>query len=262
MMQWIDLYAAPILVLLLIAAIGGFFVHERMQLPVRYVRFILSGAAAWRWCAFGVVMAVAMAWMVWNIRYGGTQVCLVCVDWQVVDGQTQAWVHAQERAWWLMPVKLLTQLGYLAWMAALGAVACIWLLYRRAWLLLGAWVVGVAGVGLWVRWIKSSVARERPEVRWVLEQGYSFPSGHSAGTLLCYGMLAWLVFVMAGPRRGRWAAVLAASVVLAVGLSRIVLGAHYVSDVLAGWMLGLAWMSLVFAVATWAQHKALSRTWK
>ena len=261
MMQWIDLYAAPILVLLLIAAIGGFFVHERMQLPARYVRCMLSGTAVWCWCTLGAVMAIGMLWMVWNIRHGGTQACLVCVDWQAVDGQTQAWVHAQERAWWLTPVKMFTQLGHLVWMAVLGAVACIWLLYRRAWLLLGAWVVGVAGVGLWVRWIKSSVARERPDVRWVFEQGYSFPSGHSAGTLLCYGMLAWLVFVMAGQRKGYWATVLAALVVLGVGLSRIVLGAHYVSDVVAGWMLGLAWMSLVFAVATLAQHKALQRRW-
>ena len=47
MMQWIDLYAAPSLVLLLIAAIGGFFVHERMQFPVRYVRCMLSGTAVW-----------------------------------------------------------------------------------------------------------------------------------------------------------------------------------------------------------------------
>ena len=258
-MQWIDLYAAPALVLLLIAAAGGFFVHERKQLPVRYVRALLSGAAAWRWCVCGAVMTVGMAWMVWNMSHGGTGACFACVDWQAVDGRTQAWVHVQEGAWWLWPVKVVTQLGHLAWMAALGAVASVWLLYRRAWLLLGAWCVGVAGVGLWVRCIKSSVARERPEVRWVLEQGYSFPSGHSAGTLVCYGMLAWLVFVMAGARAGKWAAVWAALAVLVVGVSRIVLGAHYVSDVLAGWMLGLAWMSLVFAAATAAQRMAGSR---
>ena len=261
MMQWIDLYAAPCLVLLLIAAVGGFFVHERMQLPVRYVHAVLSRAAAWRWLICGVGFAAGMVWMVWNMAHGGTGACAACVDWRSVDGQVQAWVQAQEHAGWMPLVTIATQLGHLMWMAALGAVASIWLLYRRAWLLLGAWVVGVAGVGLWVRWIKTSVARERPEVRWVLEQGYSFPSGHSAGTMVCYGMLAWLVFVMAGSRTGRWAAWLAVLAVLVVGVTRIVLGAHYVSDVLAGWMLGLAWMSIVFAVATWAQHKAQQRQW-
>jgi len=181
------------------------------------------------------------------------------VDWLSIDGRVAAWVQAQEGAPWLGAVKLLTQLGHIVWMAALGAMASFWLLWRRAWLQLGAWVVGVAGVGLCVRLIKHSVGRERPEVRWVLEQGYSFPSGHSAGTLVCYGLLAWLWLSMSRHAPPRGVVPLTVAVVLSVGMSRVVLGAHYVSDVLAGWLLGLAWLSLVIAAADMARHVAAHR---
>ena len=69
-------------------------------------------------------------------------------------------------------------------------------------------------------------------------QGYSFPSGHSANSVTAYGSLA--VYT-----KKRWLIIAAAAVALAVGLSRVVLGVHYPTDVLAGWVLGLIVIFLV-----------------
>lgn len=241
MMQWIDQAAAPLLGLLLIAAAGGFFVHERRRLPVQDGETVGTLRAAGGWLAVGLLAALLLGWIVWNMaQSGGTAACTACVDWLALDGVVATWLQTQADALWVQAVKALTQLGHLLWMAALGAVISLWLLWQRAWLQLGGWVVGVAGVGLCVRGIKYSVGRERPEVRWVLEQGFSFPSGHSAGTLVCYGLMAWLWLGMARSTRPWGIRLLTAVVVLAVGISRMALGAHYVSDVLAGWLLGLA----------------------
>lgn len=258
MMQWVDTYAAPLLALLWIAAAGGFFVHERLRLPVCDAHAAASLRAAWGWCVLGLLCALVLGWMAWNMAQGGSGACAGCVDWLALDGRVSAWVRAQGDAPWLPAVKLLTQLGHMGWMAALGVCMSVWLLRRRAWLQLGAWALGVAGVGLCVRIIKHGVGRERPEVRWVLEQGYSFPSGHSAGTLVCYGLMAWLWISMARSAT-RPVVALTLLVVAGVGLSRIVLGAHYASDVLAGWLLGLAWLAMVVGAADMARHVAMRR---
>lgn len=75
--------------------------------------------------------------------------------------------------------------------------------------------------------------------------GYGFPSGHAIGTTVVYGGFAWRLG--AGTRRTR--ALLAAGIVAAVSLSRVVLGLHYGVDVLAGVLLGLGYLALVARVA-------------
>lgn len=259
MMQWIDIFAAPSLALLLIAAVGGFFVHQRLGLKP-----VSSGApgSAWRWLALGGVAALAMIAMTWSVAQGMTSSTAqdgAGVDWLVLDHQVQVWVQSLGQAAWMPVVRAWTQLGHVLWMAALGMLACVWLLYRRAWLLLGAWVVGVAGVGLLVRILKTQVARDRPEVRWAMEHGYSFPSGHSAGTLVCYGLLAWVWLTLARPAQPRWVVAGTVVTVLGVGVSRVLLGVHFVSDVLAGWLLGLAWLALVIGMAEMACKAAWTR---
>lgn len=254
MMQWIDALAAPLLALLLLAAVGGFFVHERWRAAMPYVCSLPSLRNALRWWGAGTVAALAMVWLTWSVTLSAPATCMLCVEGVGLDAAVQTWVASQAHAPWMPAVEAVTQLGHLAWMAAMGVAASLWLLYRRAWLLASAWLLSVAGVGLWVRIIKNLVARERPEVRWVLEQGFSFPSGHSAGTLVCYGMLAWLVIVLTQPTRKGWWVAQAALVIFSVGASRVLLGAHYVSDVLAGWLLGWAWMCLVLGTADAARY--------
>jgi membrane-associated phospholipid phosphatase len=102
--------------------------------------------------------------------------------------------------------------------------------------------------------VKHLVQRARPVVAepLVLIESYAFPSGHAAGSAAFYVCTAaWLLaHLRHRPRRLRWSVgVAAAAMVLWVSLSRLYLGVHYLSDVLAGMLLGSLWVLLWLAAA-------------
>lgn len=97
--------------------------------------------------------------------------------------------------------------------------------------------------------VKLVVRRVRPDVvpHLTTEATFSFPSSHAATALLTYGVLAVLT-ARAAPDVRPFAIVVAAALALIVGFSRMYLGVHFPSDVLAGWFLGLAWLAGCTAV--------------
>jgi membrane-associated phospholipid phosphatase len=117
---------------------------------------------------------------------------------------------------------------------------------------LAAFAVSVAGAEVIVEIVKFVVRRPRPESLEPLAQavGFSFPSGHSAVSAAFFGSVASILAISSGSR-WRSAAWLAggAAVVGAVGVSRVALGVHWATDVLAGWTLGFGWLALVVGVA-------------
>ena len=116
---------------------------------------------------------------------------------------------------------------------------------RSGWLL--ALLLSVPGGMLLNVAVKHLVQRARPHFDDpLLTLGtYSFPSGHTAGAALFYGFLTALVFALPGARRWR-AAMVAVGVVmvLLVGLSRIYLGVHYLTDVIGAIILAVLWLAL------------------
>ena len=100
--------------------------------------------------------------------------------------------------------------------------------------------------------IKNLVQRERPDQIYHLikQGGYSFPSGHSITSMFVFGMLIYLVRVNVQNRKAaNVLTVIIAVPMVCIGLSRIYLGVHYPSDVLAGWALGIAVMMVVIEIA-------------
>lgn len=93
---------------------------------------------------------------------------------------------------------------------------------------------------------KFLVQRPRPEgFRLIAESGYSFPSGHSMIAMGFYGLLAWMAWSYERDPVVRRVSVIGFStVVVLVGISRIYLGVHYASDVIAGFCLSFAWLML------------------
>jgi undecaprenyl-diphosphatase len=94
--------------------------------------------------------------------------------------------------------------------------------------------------------LKALVGRVRPVVPHPVSYGTgnSFPSGHSLGSIICYGALL-LVFLPAVAPRFRTLSTIAVGVlVAAIGISRVVLGVHYLSDVVGAWAVGVAWLGL------------------
>lgn len=124
--------------------------------------------------------------------------------------------------------------------AALGLV--IWLLRRRA-RRLALWVVTTMAVGgLLGVLLKLLVGRHRPDLLEPVARaaGFSFPSGHALNAALTAGVFVLVLLPVArGAKRWvLWGAAVAVTVL--TGLSRIVLGVHWTSDVVAGWLLGIA----------------------
>lgn len=127
------------------------------------------------------------------------------------------------------------------------------LLGLARWRRTGTWVMSAVAVaalalGQTVRLgINGAVARARPpEQVWLAHPvGYSYPSGHTTSAVIGYGLLAALAAgLMSRYRAALFAA--AGIVAMAVGLSRVYLGVHWLTDVVGGWALGTAWLALVY----------------
>ncbi len=141
-------------------------------------------------------------------------------------------------------------LGFLGPTTELGstiAVSIVAVLTLCVGLAAGPWRHGAIGAGvivlasLSVEIIKSTVARERPDVLdpILVERGFSFPSGHASLSMVAYGILAVLVSHSYLSRRTQVAVfTVVATLVFLIGLSRVWLGVHYPSDVIAGWIAG------------------------
>lgn len=155
------------------------------------------------------------------------------------------------RAGWLVDVaKAVTALGAGALVYSLAAVCAGALVARQRWAELGVLVAGMGIVYLGVHELKLAVDRPRPAGGLVSTEGSSFPSGHAAYATF-YVWLAVTIVIRLRPGIARHAAIVATGVAIAaaVGLSRVFLDVHYLSDVNAGWALGVAAFSLCAAVA-------------
>jgi undecaprenyl-diphosphatase len=114
-------------------------------------------------------------------------------------------------------------------------------------------LLGVLGGKLLNTLLKTLYERPRPSVvQWITEvHSASFPSGHAMSSMVVYGSVAYLVGRLepsAHLRRTTWT--LAALVILAIGVSRMYLGVHYPSDIIAGFVGGLAWLAFVASSMT------------
>jgi len=126
---------------------------------------------------------------------------------------------------------------------AIGAFLAAVLGHRKELLLL---VFTVGGAAILNTLLKKIFQRERPSLHRLIEEtGYSFPSGHSMAAFALYGVLAFLLWRHVRSKIGRMTLIaLSALLVLSIGLSRIYLGVHYPSDVLAGYMASGVWLGL------------------
>lgn len=130
----------------------------------------------------------------------------------------------------------------------LAAAAGLWRRGDRPAVLLLVTAFG-AGEGL-LYGLKALFHRARPELQLVAEHGHSFPSGHSFTAALVYGLLAVLAWRWATTPATRVGLALACvALALLAGTSRIVLGVHYATDVLGGFVLAARWLAASLAVA-------------
>lgn len=192
-------------------------------------------------------------------------------DGQAFDGLVLAWmqpVAGQPRGpWWLHEAAAdLTSLGGISVLALFAVVAIGILLILRKRLSAVLLVTGLAGGVVLSEGLKGLFERQRPPADYqaVDTLNASFPSGHALLATVFYLTVAVLM-TRAFPRRRLKVYVLGVGILFAllVGLTRVYLGAHWASDVLAGWCVGAAWAMVLWLVSyaverrQYAHHAAL-----
>jgi len=145
------------------------------------------------------------------------------------------------RSDWLTPImKVITYMGN--WQT-ITVICLILLAFRKTRLTYGVPLsIGALFVSLANKGIKAIVMRPRPDqAMFLIEQGgWSFPSGHSITSMFFYGMAIWLIRRnVTDHRLADILTVLLAIPMILIGVSRVYLGVHYPTDVLAGWCLGV-----------------------
>ena len=162
-----------------------------------------------------------------------------------VDRSVYEFLQSMRTGWIDDIMVTITALGSAYVTIAVIAAVALWLAILRHWRALGYWVGAVAFAEVLVWALKYGLERKRPETHYASVDPYSFPSGHAALSIVVYGFLAFLL-AHGKPRWEKVAlAVPAVSIAALIAFSRLYLGAHWFSDVIASVGLGLAWIGLL-----------------
>jgi undecaprenyl-diphosphatase len=160
-------------------------------------------------------------------------------------------------AWFNSAMRDITALGGWALLSLWTFVTAGYLYLQRRYRLMGLVLGAMGGGALLSEILKAVFARERPPgADLLVKESFGFPSGHSMMAALVYPTLAILLARIMPSLKIRFY-LLSVGVLLMflIGFSRIYLGLHYATDVLAGWSAGLAWASLIWFIAWYLQRK-------
>ncbi|MEO7143702.1 MAG: phosphatase PAP2 family protein [Bryobacteraceae bacterium] len=220
------------------------------KLNVEYHRMHRAVAAVLAGLALAILCGLFFAWLGEEVLDGETL---------HFDNRILALVHGDSRPALTQGLLLVTWIGSTAPVIALTlvALAVFWLRNRRRDAVVLA--ITIVGASVLMYFLKIGFHRVRPPPYFGLAplQSFSFPSGHSLVAFCFYGVLAHLVnsrIQQFAVRAGIWA--LAVLMVLLIGFSRIYLGFHYPTDVLAGYAAGIVWVfAIVLAEPLIGRHK-------
>ena len=166
---------------------------------------------------------------------------------QSADQGIATWFHERLTPAFASVLRALTEFGSSESIGMVLLALVLFFVWKRWWPSLVMLLVAVPCGMLLNEWLKLAVHRDRPFVEgaFVDWSGYSFASGHTIGATLLYGQLLLFVLPSLKARHLRLLCIFsAASLVLLVGFTRIALGAHFLTDVLAAMFFGIIWLML------------------
>jgi membrane-associated phospholipid phosphatase len=163
------------------------------------------------------------------------------------DHELAGWFHERLTPAFVSVLRAFTDFGSGEWIGLVVFGLVLFFVWKRWWPALVTLIVAVPGGMLLNEWVKVLVHRQRPflDGPFVDWSGYSFASGHTIGATLLYGQL--LLFVLPALKGRHWRLLSVSSAVCLialVGFSRIALGAHFLTDVLAAIFFGIIWLAL------------------
>jgi len=129
-------------------------------------------------------------------------------------------------------------------------ILSLYFIHKRFWPELAMLLIGAGGGAIIWSYLIGIFERVRPTNQiGIVVTDYSFPSGHAISAVLCYGLLAYFFISKMPSLFWKWVVAIAALLTMAfIGFSRLYLGGHYLTDIVAGYALGLAWAGLVFTL--------------
>src|SRR5437899_5266474 len=162
------------------------------------------------------------------------------------DQSIATWFHEHLTPVFVSVLRAFTEFGSGEWIGIIMFAVTFFFAWKRWWPSLVTLIVAVPGGMLLNEWVKLLVHRHRPFVDspFVDWSGYSFASGHTIGATLLYGQL--LLFILPALKARHWRLLSIFSAVLLValvGFSRVALGAHFLTDVLAAIVFGVLWLA-------------------
>jgi undecaprenyl-diphosphatase len=222
----------------------------RRLAPGQYLGLHLTG---------GLLAAAGCLWL-----FGGVTEDLLNNDPLVrFDQRVETLLHDRATSTLTAFFLVVTALGSLETIGLLSLVVSLILGMRRQWLYLGTWLAALTGGFVLNQLLKEFFARPRPyfEHPLLLEASYSFPSSHATMSLICYGTLAYFCVLALRTWRARTAVVFGvALLVLLIGFSRMYLGVHYFSDVIAGFASGGIWLSTLITASEILRRRSMKST--
>lgn len=151
----------------------------------------------------------------------------------------------------------ITRLGNPEVVVVVVAASWVWLVRRRQWRTSVLLLFACLGTLMLNQGMKLAFARPRPLLwpRLIPEVSYGFPSGHALGAMVLYGLLAYLL-ARRYSRHSQSIYLIAAILISAIGLSRLYLGVHYPTDVLAGYAIGFLWLIICRFIFRMKSHRS------
>ena len=230
---------AAVMVVLVSASSRALLREERVRAPSRAASFGLQ-------LALCVLIALAAFWLFTEVADNvidrdklerfDSLVLVLLAPWRTSTG--------------LEIARVVSRFGTSLVMSAL-ALAVLLTLHRHNWRVVAVgWVLVFGGGKLVEALLKHTIHRARPigALQQLNNPSYSYPSGHAMGAMIGYGVLAYLILLCVRRPAARAAVTAAAAlVILAIGLSRLVLAVHYFTDVIGGYAAGAVWLALSLA---------------
>jgi membrane-associated phospholipid phosphatase len=180
---------------------------------------------------------------------------------QSTDQGIATWFHARLTPPFVSVLHALTEFGSSEWIGVVLFALVLFFVWKRWWPSLVTLLVAVPCGMLLNEWLKLAVHRQRPFIEGPLVDwtGYSFASGHTMGATLLYGQLLLFVLTLLKGRHLRLLCIFsAASLVMLVGFTRIALGAHFLTDVLAAIFFGTIWLMLCTLLRKSVQRRTVA----
>ena len=176
-----------------------------------------------------------------------------------VDSRLAELIHHFQSPTPIRIASIITAIG--SWQVIVPVIAAclIWLMLNARRPLAVGLLVSVLGNTTTVALLKQAFGRSRSPLGYYAETSGSFPSGHAAASVAVFGMLSY-IFWRTGRLRVETALLAAGLMAFAIGVSRIYLIEHYLSDVLNGWLVGALWLTLGIAVSEWLKSRQGSAT--